>query len=121
MKTTKRPLESRDARLAPSPRDAIGHFILASSSPRRRELLGAAGLSFTVVSPRVEEEAVEGETPSGIALRLAKTKAQSVAAAVESSAVLAADTVVACGGKIFGKPKDEGVQAVSLPRITRSW
>lgn len=82
-------------------------IILASGSPRRRELLGGTGIGFTVAVSSVDEPAPEaGETPGGYALRMAGLKARDVAHAHPGSYVLAADTVVAVGEFILGKPKD---------------
>jgi len=77
-------------------------IILASASPRRRELLERLGLPFVVRPPAVDEAAVIGETPREGALRLAKLKA----AAVQNGWVVAADTVVEIDGRFLGKPQD---------------
>lgn len=87
--------------------------VLASTSPRRRELLGAWGLPFTVITaPEAEEPRPQpGESASAYALRAAHSKAASVRAllAPESAAeclVIAADTIVSLGDRILGKPRD---------------
>jgi septum formation protein len=80
-------------------------LILASSSPRRAEILANAGLPFSVLSSAVDESSNPGETPSALVQRLANAKAQLVAARVVGPAiVLAADTVVVLDDKILGKP-----------------
>jgi septum formation protein len=85
--------------------DAI---ILASSSPRRRELLSQAGIPFVVMPGKVEEDKVElSGTPGQKAEHLAYVKALDVAKNVENGLVLGADTIVVCEGEIFGKPIDE--------------
>ncbi len=81
-------------------------LILASASPRRAELLGTLGHPFRVVTSAVPETEDESLGPSGVALANARRKAQAVAAAHPDALVLGADTVVALGNKLFGKPRD---------------
>lgn len=89
-------------------------LLLASSSPRRRELLTQAGFSFQVVSIPVEETLHPGEDPVLYTQRLARAKAEIVfrthhaqaAAAHEPLMVLGADTIVVCDAHILGKPAD---------------
>jgi septum formation protein len=82
-------------------------LILASSSPRRAELLTSAGFEFDVVPAAVDETAWEAEEPGAYALRVARDKAAAVAAKCgRGPVVLAADTVVVTGGEILGKPRD---------------
>jgi septum formation protein len=84
--------------------DAI---ILASSSPRRRELLNQAGIPHTVVPGGVDESSVElFGTPGQKAEQLAYAKAKDVAERVGTGLVLGADTIVVVDGEIFGKPAD---------------
>lgn len=83
------------------------HLILASGSPRRRELLKSAGLRFTVKPSSVEEDLLDGETPEEHASRLALAKAMDVAKSFPGEWVLAADTIVVIDGQILGKPQDE--------------
>jgi septum formation protein len=81
-------------------------LILASTSPRRAEILHDAGFSFTVVVSAVDETPIPGESPSELVQRLADAKAELAAArAVGPAIVLAADTVVTLEGRIFGKPR----------------
>lgn len=85
--------------------DAI---ILASSSPRRRELLSQAGIPFTMMPGEVDEEKAElSGTPEQITEQLAYLKAMDVAGKLQKGLVLGADTIVVCDGEIFGKPADE--------------
>jgi len=85
--------------------DAI---ILASSSPRRSELLSQAGIPFTVMPGEVDEEKAElSGTPEQKTEQLAYLKAMDVAKKVQKGLVLGADTIVVCDGEIFGKPADE--------------
>jgi septum formation protein len=87
-------------------RPAASEWILASSSPRRRELLAAAGQSFEVLSSRVDEAFREGETAASAATRLATEKALEVASRATGRWVLGADTVVVVDERILGKPVD---------------
>jgi septum formation protein len=81
-------------------------LILASSSPRRAEILRNAGLSFSVLSSAVDETPLPGEGPEALVLRLAKAKAELVAArAVGPAIVIGADTTVVCEGKFLNKPE----------------
>lgn len=82
-------------------------LILASASPRRRDLLAQVGLIPTEIDPaEIDETAGKDETPGPLARRLAKAKAESVAARHPEVFVLGADTVVGVGRRILGKPKD---------------
>jgi len=81
-------------------------LILASTSPRRAEILHDAGFSFVVVASAVDETPVPGESPTALVQRLADAKAELAAArAVGPAIILAADTVVTLEGHIFGKPR----------------
>ncbi|HAU37254.1 MAG TPA: septum formation protein Maf [Phycisphaerales bacterium] len=86
-----------------------GTLILASSSPRRRQLLAEAGLSFDVVAPTIAEpnDDLRGLSPQQQAEALAYFKARVVSDRRPDACVLGADTVVALGGEILGKPADE--------------
>jgi septum formation protein len=81
-------------------------FILASASPRRQALLRDAGYVFEVDPPEVDETPPPGLLPSKVALHLAQVKATAVAARHPDDVVLAADTVVAFGDTMLGKPVD---------------
>lgn len=82
-------------------------YILASKSPRRRELLGMLGITFEI-EPAVGEERIVGDTPQEIVQNLASAKAQKIAEhhAGDDVTVIGADTIVVCEGEILGKPKD---------------
>lgn len=80
---------------------------LASASPRRSQLLHQIGVRHEVRPPDVDESRHAGEAPRDYVLRLARAKATAVAAARSGLPVLAADTAVAIGDEIFGKPRDE--------------
>lgn len=87
-------------------------LILASASPRRRELLEQIGCAFEVM-PAVGEENAAADTPAGLVRKLAEMKAQEVAGRLKAQGiseellVLGSDTVVACDGKVLGKPADD--------------
>ena len=86
-------------------------IILASGSPRRRELMDREGFEFTVITSKAEENYDPSLPPQEIAQSLAKLKAQAVASALpaqdlEDSIVIGADTIVALDGVIYGKPVD---------------
>ena len=82
-------------------------IILASKSPRRLELLRMLGLNVETASPDIDESAVEADSPSHLAEKLAKTKAEKVYRDLhpEGCPVVAADTLVEIGGRILGKPR----------------
>ena len=82
-------------------------LILASASPRRRELLQQAGLVFTIIPSNIPEEARVGESPAEYALRVAGEKAIDVAKRYPGKWVLGADTIVVIDEEILGKPHDE--------------
>lgn len=83
-------------------------IILASASPRRRELLDQIGIAYEVI-PSKKEEVVTSAIPSEIVMELAKQKAEDIAMQVNQPGklVLGADTIVALDGEIMGKPIDE--------------
>ncbi len=96
-------------------------LILASSSPRRRELLARAGFTFEVRPSAVIERLVPGEEPEEFARRAARDKAISVAAGAPSgSLVLGADTIVVAGGEVLGKPMDSADAARMLQLLSGS-
>ncbi|MEM7048776.1 MAG: Maf family protein [Acidobacteriota bacterium] len=90
-------------------------LVLASASPRRRELLASLGLEFEVRPVDLDESHRAGETPEVFVARLAREKA--AAAARPGEWVLAADTVVVIDGEILGKPADEAEARTVLARI----
>lgn len=94
-------------------------LVLASTSARRAEILRGANIAFTVLSSAVDETPLPGETPSDLVLRLAVAKAELVAArAVGPAIVIAADTVVALEGAIFGKPRTSEDARQMLERLS---
>lgn len=81
-------------------------LVLASSSPRRRQILAGLGLAFDVRSADVDETLRDGESPFDGAERLAREKAATVAALADGALVVAADTLVVFDGAPLGKPRD---------------
>jgi septum formation protein len=93
-------------------------FILASSSPRRRELLASLGISFTIYKPSVDETQPPGESPTEYVQRLSIEKAAAAARQVQTPAlILAADTVVIDDGNILGKPQNAAEARAMLLRL----
>ena len=82
-------------------------LVLASASPRRRELLSGLGLNFEVIPADVVEETRPGESPQETVARLSLSKALAVADRIDSGYIIAADSLVALDGRAFGKPNDE--------------
>jgi septum formation protein len=96
-------------------------LILASASPRRRELLAYLGLAFSVLPADVDESQPERvDDPSTFARGLAERKARSIADRYPHTAVLAADTIVVADGQILGKPVDEAEARETLGRLRNS-
>lgn len=85
----------------------MANIILASSSPRRQELLQQLGLDFQIFSPEVDETVLAGETVEHYVERLARNKAKVVLTRYPESIVIAADTSLSFAGKIIGKPESK--------------
>jgi septum formation protein len=83
-------------------------IILASNSPRRKELLRQIGLDFRIDPADVDESVLPGESPEGYAVRVALDKARVAAARAGTGIVIAADTIVVLDDEILGKPADAG-------------
>lgn len=81
-------------------------LVLASTSPYRAALLARLSIAFDSEAPRVDERMLAGESPADRALRLARAKAQAVAASRPSAWILGSDQVAACAGRIHDKPGD---------------
>lgn len=86
--------------------DRNAPFVLASASPRRRELLTQVGLEFEVITSDADETLEKGTAPADAVLLLSERKADAVVPQAGGRVVIAADTVVALDGEIFGKPAD---------------
>jgi len=109
-------------------------LVLASASPRRRELLAGIGLSFVVDVPDVDEAPLADESPEAMVLRLARAKARAVSerrgavaerraelfaarGAAATPLVIAADTTVVLDGEMLGKPRDVAEAAAFVARL----
>jgi septum formation protein len=100
--------EHRGGRLIPE------RLVLASASPRRRQLFSILEVPFTVAAADVDEEIEEGESPQRMVCRLSLTKARAVALSHHESLIVAADTIVTLDGDVLGKPADEAEAVVML-------
>jgi len=92
------------------------NLILASNSPRRRQLLALTDWSFIVSVANVDENLLENESPSDYVLRLAEKKARAISADADSL-ILASDTTVVDGSDILGKPQDDAEAVAMLTRL----
>ncbi|HYK81803.1 MAG TPA: nucleoside triphosphate pyrophosphatase [Gemmatimonadales bacterium] len=92
-------------------------IVLASRSPRRRQLLEMLEIPFRVVAPEVIEARAANEAPEAYVTRLARAKAAAVAARERDAVVLAADTTVVLRGQVFEKPGSPGEAAEMLHRL----
>ena len=93
-------------------------IILASASPRRKELLTTAGVEFEVLVSEADETVPEGTAPKDAAIMTAEKKALAVAENSRDSVVIGADTIVVIDGIILGKPKDEADAADMLRTLS---
>ncbi len=93
---------------------AMSQFVLASGSPRRRQLLTQLGLAFTVAAPDVDETLLADEAADDYVRRVAELKAATVTGGV----VLAADTTVVLNGEVIGKPGDPAEASAMLARLS---
>ena len=96
-----------------------GALVLASASPRRRELLESLDLDFTVRPATVDETPCHGERPRDLVRRLAREKAE--AGAQDGEWVLAADTIVVADGDVLGKPAHRNEAHSMLERLQGRW
>lgn len=96
-------------------------LILASSSPRRAEILRNAGIAFEIRAAQIDESPLPGETAHAMVARLAEAKARAAAAQIDvrerECIVVGADTAVELGGEILGKPRDSAHAREMLARL----
>ena len=92
--------------------------VLASSSPRRRELLSMIGIPHEVMPADIDERYLPGEDPPAHAERLAREKASVAAARAPDALVVAADTIVVVDGDVLGKPRDREDATAMLRRLS---
>ena len=93
-------------------------LVLASSSPRRRELLTSAGFEFDVVEADIDERVQPDEDPELYVRRMAVEKAEAVRARAAGRTILAADTIVVVDGDVLGKPADDQCAMHMLTRLS---
>ena len=93
-------------------------FILASQSPRRKELLARAGYDFEIIVSEVDETLPQGARPGDAVEALARRKALAVSKQYPGAVVLGCDTVVALGDLILGKPADAAEAGAMLRRLS---
>lgn len=96
----------------------MSSLVLASASPRRRELLAAAGFTFDVEVADVDERRHPGEPAEAYARRVALAKAEAVSARRPGALVLGADTIVVVDGDVLGKPVDDADATAMLQRLS---
>ena len=101
--------------------DKEPRIILASSSPRRADLLRSIGVEFEIAPSQVQERPHTGEAPADYITRLARAKVISIARKREQGLVIGADTIVVLDGKILGKPVDEADAARMLRSLSGRW
>lgn len=82
------------------------NVILASSSPRRMEILADMGVKYEVIPANIDESEIKSRFPFLLVEKLAKAKAEHIACEHRSDTVIAADTIVVLDGKVYGKPHD---------------
>ncbi|QER38824.1 septum formation inhibitor Maf [Acinetobacter suaedae] len=99
----------------------MAHIILASSSPRRQELLSQLGLVFDVVSPAIDETVQDAETVIDYVERLAREKAHAVLTQFPDAIVIAADTSLSFAGKILGKPESKQHAFEMWSQLSGQW
>ena len=101
----------------PSDDSGIRRLVLASVSPRRRQLLTLLGIPFIARGAAVDESQLDGETPTDLVVRVSRAKAYAMRAVRRDELVVAAYTVVVLDGQILGKPRDAGEAAAMLSRL----
>ena len=97
------------------------HVILASSSPRRRQLLGQTGLKFDVIASEYEEDNTLPLPPAELVQHLAQGKAHWVAQDHPSSLVIGADTLVVLGDRVLGKPAGPAEVRAMIAALSGHW
>jgi septum formation protein len=93
-------------------------IILASASPRRKELLGYLGIDFNIVVPDIHERIHAGESPVDFCMRISREKALAVKSSNPGSLIIAADTIVVVDGEMLGKPENQKAACDYLRRLS---
>lgn len=97
------------------------NLVLASSSPRRREILGLFAPKLEIIPSQINEDILSDETPETYVLRLAKEKADDIAKSCKDKFVVGADTTVVCEGNILAKPLDATDAKRMLKQLSGNW
>lgn len=101
--------------------DQNSNIILASSSPRRADLLKTLGVSFELIPSNINERPHQDEAPADYIIRLARAKVIDAARKRDSGLVIGADTIVVLDGRILGKPRDEDEAISMLKQLSGRW
>lgn len=101
--------------------DQNNNIILASSSPRRADLLKTLGVSFELIPSNINERPHQDEAPADYIIRLARAKVIDAARKRDSGLVIGADTIVVLDGRILGKPRDEDEAISMLKQLSGRW
>ena len=101
--------------------EIVSKIVLASTSPRRAELLKQIGVEFELASGNVQERPHPDEAPADYITRLARAKVMAVAREREAGLIVGADTVVVLDGQLLGKPKDEADAERMLRSLSGRW
>lgn len=96
-------------------------LVLASSSPRRKEILDAAGWPYEAIVAGIDESLMPNEEPAAYVQRLARSKAEAVAAQLRAGLVLGADTTVVIDNHILGQPEDDSDARRMLQLLNGKW
>jgi septum formation protein len=107
--------------MSQAPKFNLPPIVLASASPRRAEILKLVGWQFEKITADINETPLKTEMPDSYVERLARTKAKSVAAKIESGLVLGADTIVVLNDEIIGKPTDLIDARKMLEKLSGNW
>ncbi|MBO3445677.1 MULTISPECIES: Maf family protein [Clostridia] len=97
------------------------NIILASASPRRKEILGNTKVKFDVIKSEIDEVILEEEAPTQAVMRLAFEKCIDIASKNKNSLVIGADTIVVLDNTILGKPKDKEDAIDMIERLSGRW
>lgn len=95
------------------------NIILASASPRRKEILGITNVKFDIIKSEIDEVILEGEAPTQVVMRLAFEKCMDIASKNKNSLVIGADTIVVLDNIILGKPKDKDDAITMIKKAIR--
>jgi septum formation protein len=102
-------------------RELQSNLVLASASPRRREILERLGFEFEVLPTGIEENGIACADHAGFAVLVAAAKADQAHDARPGKTIVAADTIVVCGDERLGKPADEEEAAAMLRALSGRW